>query len=174
MNPARIDHIALQCQKPEVTAKFYIEYLNFKRIHKPAAAEAKIWLEGEGIKLHLFQAPKDYKFPPEKEKNSLEPTDPHMAFESEEEIEEVDAFFTKKCRKDHRPFRGNCFNEDPTEEIWHDQVFIKDPDGKLIEIFTLTAPDSQPLAFNQITKTKGKMVFKIHPQKCVGVDIIFK
>eukprot|EP01018_Ginkgo_biloba_P013542 Gb_18731 [translate_table: standard] len=171
----KLDHLSLLCRDPEVTAKFYIRYLHFRKISKPSQAGAKIWLEGDGgIRLHLFQAPSDYPFPPEQDKHRFDPDMPHLGFKTDDEIDTLDEFIIPKCREDHIAFLGNCFQQDPNKEIWHQQVFLKDPDGIMIEIFTLADPCASLERRSSIKQMNGEIEFKIQPERCSGVDIRYK
>jgi catechol 2,3-dioxygenase-like lactoylglutathione lyase family enzyme len=118
ITPAKLHHVSRQTKKLDETRRFYVEVLGFREITRPPFSFRGAWLFGAGIQMHLIDEPFDA--PPE----TLNTRENHIAFA----IEDADA--AEAALKE----RGINYRRNTVPERGTSQIFLRDPEGWLIEL----------------------------------------
>jgi len=126
----QIDHVTLVVKDLTKSRQFYVDLLGMDEVPRPGFGFPGLWFEAGGTQIHLIEEHKESGpakiFVPEKCQISRTH---HFAFEVD------DAMATIECLKEHGvPIAAGPKNrpDGPT------QLYINDPDGNLVELFSLT------------------------------------
>ncbi len=128
MNALRFSHVAISCQKPRETERFYTRHFGFKRARViPLGKDQIVFLKRDDIYLELFQASE--AAPPRSGDGSgpAYPSWKHLAFQVDD-IMAVLAQMGAEARVTLGPA-----NFDDFIPGWR-TVWIADPEGNIVEI----------------------------------------
>ena len=142
MIPATFAHIALNCQDPAATERFYTRHFGFRRARVVELPDAKIvFLRSGDMYLELFQATGKSPTPPPANDGAPWAGVRHVAFQ----VQNVDAKLAEMGNAAAVTF--GPFNFHDFIPGWR-TVWIKDPDGNIVEISQgfVDQPNPPPLA----------------------------
>ena len=114
IKPKVFHHAALRVRDLEGSRRFYEEIVGLKTIPRPDFGFPGVWYGLGGNQLHLMA--------PQRAAGDLDPTNPHLAIEVDD-FDETKRFLSEK---------GIPFLE--MAGVSGRQLWIKDPDGYLIEL----------------------------------------
>jgi glyoxylase I family protein len=138
MIPATFAHIALNCQNPAATERFYSRYFGFRRARVVELPDAQIvFLKLGDMYLELFKAAGESPAPPPTKDGNVYPGIRHLAFQ----VDNVDAKLAElgdAAAVSLGPFSFNDFIPG-----WR-TAWIKDPDGNIVEISQGFVDQSNP------------------------------
>ena len=124
----RIHHMAITCKDMAATEQFYTKHFGFKRTRLVPLGETEIVFIGlDGVYLELFQAQSDESLPPFENDGPQYPTWRHLAFD----VDDVDTKLAEMG--DDADVALGPLSFDDFIPGWR-AVWIKDPDGNVVEI----------------------------------------
>lgn len=128
MIPTTFAHVALNCQDPIATERFYARHFGFRRARVVALPDAQIvFLKNNSMYLELFQAKGESPAALPANDGPAWPGVRHLAFQ----VENVDAKLAEMGAAAAISFGPFSFND--FIPGWR-TVWIKDPDGNIVEI----------------------------------------
>jgi glyoxylase I family protein len=142
MIPTTFAHVALNCQDPAATERFYTKHFGFRRARVVQVPDTQIvFLKSGNIYLELFRAKGDLPAPLPTNDGYPWPGVRHIAFQ----VENIDAKLAEMgpaAAVSFGPFNFHDFIPG-----WR-TVWIKDPDGNIVEISQgfVDQPNPPPLA----------------------------
>lgn len=119
-----LNHISLRTRDVQKSVRFYVDTLGFREISRPPFDFPGAWLFGAGIQIHLIEQPF------EETSREINTRENHVAFA----CPDLDAV-EETLRAQAMPYKRNVVPGRKTN-----QIFVRDPDGWLIEIAHYSGP----------------------------------
>jgi glyoxylase I family protein len=139
MIEATFAHVALNCNDPAATERFYTRHFGFRRARVIALPDAQIvFLRLGGVCLELFRASGPSPTPPPGNDGPVAAGIRHLAFQ----VDDVDAKLAELGPAAEITF--GPFGFDAFIPGWR-TVWIKDPDGNIVEISQGYVDQAPPL-----------------------------
>jgi glyoxylase I family protein len=122
-------HVALNCNEPISTERFYSKYFGFRRARVIPIGDGKqiVFLKADGVYLELFQAEGAAPTPRTEKDGQTYPDVRHLAFK----VENVDAKLEEMGAA--ADVTLGPFSFDDVIPGWR-TVWVRDPDGNIVEI----------------------------------------
>ena len=136
MGMLHFSHIALSCQDPFASERFYVRHFGFRRARViPDGSSQVVFLKHDNVYLELFQATEQASVAPSSGAGPAYPGYRHIAFQ----VENVDAWLSEIGNE--ATITLGPLNFDAAIPGWR-TVWLADPDGNVVRRLGLPADGS--------------------------------
>lgn len=130
MNASFLHHVSLVSKNVPASVGFYHDKLGFRVVERPGFNIKGAWLRRDAVEIHLIDRP-DGTY---RQHWAIDTDDMHFAFR----VDDIEALFSELAAAG---FREDAGMDDPMRMLvkrnsmaGYHQVYVRDPDGHMIEI----------------------------------------